>query len=375
MPHELRLPALDEAKSEGMVVTWFKAPGERVRKGEVLLEVQVEKVACAVECPVDGTLTRILAEPGATVAVGQVLALITEAGEAAPEDAPRAPASPAARRLARELAVNLAAVTGSGPEGRITEADIRLAAESAAGGGAPAPAPSPLPGVKGSWAPLGPEQRTVATRMLSSLQGSAQLTLGREVDVTDLLAVRETDRQQGRPQTLTDLLHRAVVLALADHPRLQAIWAADRLFIPEEVNLGFAVDREEAGLLVPVIPGALRMNLAELAAARELLTEAALAGRLTAEQQRGGTFTVTNLGPAGVDFFTPILNPPQTAILGAGRTVRRPGWDAAGQVAPRQYLTLSLTVDHRVVNGAPAAAFLARLAELLEQPEPWAVPG
>ncbi|WP_231967988.1 dihydrolipoamide acetyltransferase family protein [Thermanaeromonas toyohensis] len=215
--------------------------------------------------------------------------------------------------------------------------------------------------------PLTPTQRLVGARMLQSLRETAQFTVGREVDVSALAALRAELKRAGSPVTMTDFIHRAVVLALVEHRELQAVLDGDELVLPAAVHLGFAVARGD-DLLVPVIRNAQNLSLNELAAERRRLTEAVLQGRIRPDELQGGTFTVTNLGTYGIDFFTPVLYPPQSAILGVGRTVERPVLEG-GKVRPAHVLTLSLTVDHRVINGAPAARFLARLAELLSRPE------
>lgn len=390
------------------MVNWFKAEGEAVRAGELLLEVQFDKVATEVAAPRDGVLARIRVPAGQPVRPGDVVCEIAErpgapaevsagAGSAAAPAAaggptgatgaaPAAPVSPAARRLAKELGVDLSRVQGSGPGGRITEADVRRAAEAAGAPAGPGPAggpaapagtaaaagqrPVPIAGVQGRWEPLPPAQRVLASRMAQSMREAPQLTLERQADVTALVRRREALREQGSRVTLTDLLHRAVALALREHPRLQAVWQEDALFVPEAINLGVAVADGDL-LVVPVIRGADRLSLEELAAERERLVAAARAGTLTARDLEGGTFTVTNLGGYGIDFFTPILNPPQSAILGVGRVADALALEGERVVA-RKLLTLSLTIDHRVVNGAPAALFLDRLAGLLAEPEAWA---
>jgi pyruvate dehydrogenase E2 component (dihydrolipoamide acetyltransferase) len=381
-----RLGDVASPGAEGFVVHWFRAEGEPVRAGDLLLEVQFDKVAVEVTAPADGLVARIHAAAGQPVRPGDLLCEIAPsaaeggppapdppspaAGAAAPPRGDRegSTASPAARRLARELGVDLRAVRGTGPGGRVTEADVRRVA---AARNAPV-RPGPLPGVPGRWEAVPPAQRVVAARMSESAQHAPQVTLQRRADVTRLLAVRETWRARGSAVSLTDLLHRAAVLAVLEHPRLQAVWQEDALFVPSEVHLGFAVDRDD-GLVVPVIRRADRLDLAGLARERRRLAEAARRGALSPEDLQGATFTVTNLGLLGVEFFTPLLNPPQAAVLGVGRIAAEPR--APGDAtALRRVIALSLTFDHRVVNGAPAARFLARLAELLEEPDGWARP-
>lgn len=307
MPHEFRLPLeIAEAGAAGIVVNWFKDEEQAVRRGDLLLEVQFAKVTTAVYAPADEVMAAILIPPGAAVKPGQPLCLLRAPGEAA-----------------------------------VSGRELRSAA-----------------------------QRVTGERMLQSLRETAQLTLGREVEVTALVALRAQLKQRGSPVTLTDLIHRAVVLALAEQPRLQARLDGEALLIPAAVHLGFAVARGD-DLLVPVIRDAGALSLAALAAERARLTGLVQGGRLAAAEMQGATFTVSNLGVYGVEFFTPILNPPQAAMLGVGRTAERAAF-REGVVAPVQHLSLSLTVDHRVVNGAPAATFLMRLAELLAAPAAWA---
>lgn len=349
MALEFCLPAVAEAEAEGFVVNWFKNEGQPVRAGDLLLEVQFEKVNTEVTAPQDGVITKILIPQGMPVRVGQPLCLIAVASEveAAVTSAPREVlATPSAKRLARELGVDLSAVPGTGPGGRIGEDDVKRHAAS------------------GRREPLSPAQRITGERMLQSLRETAQFTLGREVEATALVGLREALKQAGSPVSLTDLLHRAVVLALVEHPRLQAQLEGDDLVYPDAVHLSFAVPRGN-DLLTPVIRDASARSLQELARERIRLTEAVQAGQVTVLDLQGATFTVSNLGALGIDFFTPVLNPPQPAILGVGRTVERGGGSA-------QVMMLSLTVDHRVINGATGAAFLATLARLLEEPKGWA---
>lgn len=377
-----------DSSSEGFVVNWFKEEGDTVRSGQLLLEVQFDKVSIEIDAPTDGVLVKILVPQGEVVRPGQPLCMIEEekkAGElvstggashasqstggptgsqgekaeAATQGRGRTElrSTPAARRLARELGIPLEEVRGSGPGGRITEADVRTHAANAT---------SSKVATDVRRERLSPAQRATGQRMLESLRTAAQYTLGRQVNVTALVKLREELKRSGSPVTLSDLYHRAVIMALLEHPRLQSRLEGDEVFIPSGVNLGFAVARGE-DLLVPVIRDAHKLSLEELAAARRRLTGAALEGRVEREELTGGTFTVTNLGPYGVDFFTPVINPPEPAILGVGRIVRQLVLDEDVRVAP--FITLSLTVDHRVVNGAPASVFLTRVAELLAAPE------
>ena len=306
--------------------------------------------------------------PGGRVVRSDVEAAIA-AGEAspavsAPSAAGRVRASPAARRLAAEHQIDLHGVFGSGPEGRILKEDVEAALRAPPAGEAPA-APEPLPyrGIR----------RTIGQRMLQSLQSMAQLTMAMEVDMTDaarlrrdLLAAWET---AGVRVSYTDMVVKAAALALREHPRLNALLDGDLLRIHPEVHVGVAVALDE-GLLVPVIRQADVTPLQEIARESAALAERARVGGLTPDDLTGGTFTVTSLGMYDVDVFTPIINPPQAAILGVGRIVQRPAFvdDVGTAIERRAFLTLSLTFDHRVVDGAPAAQYLQSVRRRLEHP-------
>ena len=371
MPEEVRLPQAGMGMTDGTVLDWLKDVGDPVRAGECIAEVEAAKTTLEIEAPCDGTLARILTPAGTLVPVREVMAVIAFPGEEVSADAeppgaspaspppaagvpapPRPPAGvqvvPAARRLAREHGVDLAEVAGSGPGGRITEADVAAhLAEGAAG-------TVPLTGTRG----------IIARRMVASLQGSAQFTLVRRADVTDLVR-RHDHGELPEGVTYTDVLARAAVLSLAEHPALNAHVVGDQIRLARRVHLGIGIDTGEA-LLVGVLRDAGAAGLAELSARRRALTERVRAGRADPAELQGSTFTITNLGPAGIDAFTPIINPPEVAILGAGRVTDQPVRDGDG-VAWRQEITLSLTVDHRAVDGAPAARFLATLARCLSE--------
>jgi pyruvate dehydrogenase E2 component (dihydrolipoamide acetyltransferase) len=359
VPEEVRLPQAGMGMTDGTVLDWLKDVGDQVRAGECIAEVEAAKTTLEIEAPCDGVLARILTPAGTQVPVREVMAVIAVPGEELDAPAAGPPGAvqvvPAARRLAREHGIDLAGVTGSGPGGRITEADVRARL------GEPDAGTVPLAGTRG----------VIARRMVASLQGSAQYTLVRSADVTDL--VRAYDRGE-LPEgvTYTDLLARAAVLSLAEHPALNAHIDGDQIRLARRVHLGIGIDAGEA-LLVGVLRDAGADGLAALSERRRALTERVRAGHADVAELQGSTFTITNLGPAGIDAFTPIINPPEVAILGVGRVADQPvpggpdGPDGPG-VAWRKSLTLSLTVDHRAVDGAPAARFLATLAGYLSKP-------
>ncbi len=275
-------------------------------------------------------------------------------------------ASPVAKRIAREHHLDLSQVPGSGDGGRIIEKDVQAFIAAQAAGGSPtqkiAEAPSPPP--TGSI-PMAGMRATIAQRMHQSLQSMAQLTLHTEADVTELVALREELKQQA-PITYTDLIVRACALALRQHPHLNATLDEDTIQLLPHINIGVAVALDQ-GLVVPVIREADQRKVVDLAGIRVRLAERARAGNLTKEEISGGTFTITNLGNYDVDAFTPIINPPEAAILGVGRIVDKVVIHQ-GRIAQRAMLMLSLTFDHRVVDGAPAASFLQTIKQLLEKP-------
>jgi pyruvate dehydrogenase E2 component (dihydrolipoamide acetyltransferase) len=279
------------------------------------------------------------------------------AGEASVRPRPLLPEAgevqvvPAARRLAREHGIPLTDVPGSGPGGRITEADVRARIEQGPGASV-----LPLAGTRG----------VIARRMLASLQGSAQYTLIRAVDVTALADWHDRGARPGGV-TYADAVARAVVLSLAEHPNLNAHITGEQVRIASAIDLGIGIDTDD-GLVVGVLRNVGDLGLAELSAMRQAITGRVRAGRAGVAELQGSTFTISNLGSLGIDAFTPIINPPEVAILGVGRILDQPA-PAAGGITWRKSMTLSLTVDHRAVDGAPAARFLAAVAGRLQAPD------
>jgi pyruvate dehydrogenase E2 component (dihydrolipoamide acetyltransferase) len=374
---EVIMPALGLAQETGKVLRWLKAEGESVAKGEPLLEVETDKVTVEVEAPADGVVAAIRAE-GEDVPVGEAVAYVLSPGESPPEAAPTAApaapeearaasavgaanppaarprrrlASPKARRLARERGIDLDSVTGSGPHGSV------LAADLAGGGGNGAVALE-----------TGAMWQRMADRVSRSWQTVPHFFLVREVDASRLAAWREVARGRagGEGVTHTDLLLRVCAAALREHPRVNASWRDGAVVPQEDVNLGIAVATDEA-LVVPVVHGADRLSLAELSARRAELVAAARDGRLEPADVQGGTFTISNLGMFGVDAFLAIVNAPQAAILAVGRIVDRVV-AVEGAPAVRPTMALSLSFDHRVVDGARGAQFLDTVAALVEEP-------
>jgi pyruvate dehydrogenase E2 component (dihydrolipoamide acetyltransferase) len=356
MRRELLMPHLSDDVDEGVVVTWFVEPGARVDEGALVAEVQVEKVSQEVYAPARGHITELLVPPGSAVAQGAVIAVIDD--EVALEPRPPAPAagtsaaSPAARRVGRELGVDLTAVKGSGPGGRIVEEDVRAAAA--------------LPTVAPVGEALSPTRRVIADRLRTWLSATAQLTLTTEADVTalaDTLATRE-----GGGALLATVV-RACSLALQRHRMLGARLVDGRVVEPETMDIGIAVATDD-GVVVPVVRSADQKDLATLQTEIAEFARRARSRVLTNAETSGAVFTVTNLGGYGIDTFTPLLDPPQVAILGIGRARLKPRV-VDGAVVARTVMALSLTIDHQVIDGAPGAAFLASVvAHLEDHPAP-----
>ena len=306
---------------------------------------------------------------------GRILRTDVEAAAAAPP-APAGPvkASPAAKRLAREHDLDLAGLTGSGPGGRIVAEDVEAALTSAAAApGAEAPAPA-----DGDTFPYRGMRRTIGGRMHASLQEMAQLTMATDVDMTRAVDLRrellELWADRGLRPTYTDFVIKAAALALRGHPRLNAELRDDVIVLHPQIHVGFAVALDE-GLIVPVTRDTDALPLDELAPISADLAVRARERRLGADDLTGGTFTVTSLGMYGIDVFTPIINPPQAAILGVGRISERPVFRGeSNDVERRSFMTLSLTIDHRVVDGAPAAEFLRDVKGILERPSQLILP-
>ena len=390
MPSEIYLVKAGMTMEEGTVEEWYVADGEHVEPGEMLYRLETEKVNLDVDAETAGTVKH-LADAGTTCKAGDVVGFIyaddemipdvlptpkprpdiAVASETGPEDKPKKPAaakprraggriaaSPVARKLAAELGLDLADVNGTGPRGRITKEDVQAAANAPA---------APL---ARSSTPLTGMRRTIAERMHTSLRDTAQLTMDMEVAMDDAVKLRRDLVKEWEPDgirvTYTDIVLAASTKALLTHPAMNSALKDDALVRFASVHMGVAVALDE-GLIVPVIKDAQSKSLKEIAAMSADLASRAREGKLTLDEVEGGTFTVTSLGMFGVDTFTPILNPPQAGILGVGRIYDGLRWD--GDTAVRSaMMRLSLTWDHRVLDGAPAAEFLAAVRELLESP-------
>lgn len=446
MPAEVVVPQMGITVTQGTINKWLRKEGDAVSQGDPLLEVVTEKVTTEIQSPADGVLAAVLYRERETVPVGTVVAVIATPGEeparikaqyqrevaapgaaAAPQpavamkpsrdgtsSAERVLASPAARRLAGELGVDLSTVVGTGPGGRITEQDVRSAAQArgvrratplaeamAASlgvdlatlkGTGPAgkitkedvAGTAQAGGVQGGERvgtgkgetaevrlPLEGRRRVIAERMTQSVRTTAAVTLAMWVDMTPCAELRkavlpEIEARWGVRLTYTDVIVKAVAATLREFPALNASLVGEEIILHSQVNVGVAVDVEE-GLIVPVIRDADKKGLGEIARDRVRLVEEARSGRISPDDLVGGKFTVTNLGSYGIEAFSPIINPPEAAILGVGSIHERPV-AADGQVVARLTCCLSLVFDHRLVDGAPAARFLQRIRSLLENP-------
>ena len=427
MATTLTMPKLGLTMTEGKVVKWLRQDGEQVEQGQPVVVVMSKKITYEIEAPASGIL-RVVAKSKESRKVTEIIGFILEPGEPVPEieetttgveavptkdtpvptpapaveDKPReVRSSPAARRLARELGVDITRVQGSGrggrisekdvqafhdgqsridatplarrmaeeegldltqiqgtgPDGRITEDDLLRTLEGRAPAGAVLPKVLPYAGMR----------QAIAETMVGSLHSMAQLTLTSHADVTALAGLRDMLRRRWEAHiSYTDLIVKAVAAALRDHPLLNSMLMGEQIVLQDEINIGVAVALDQ-GLIVPVVREVDKRSILEVHQALRDLAKRARGDQLTVDEVTGGTFTVTNLGMYRVDAFTPIVNPPEVAILGVGQ-INEHLTLANGQVAAQSRMALSLTIDHRVVDGAPGAAFLQTLVEFLEHP-------
>jgi len=388
------MPALEMAQETGKIISWLKKEGDPISKGEPLAEIETDKVVLELEASADGVLAGVNASAGDVVQVGKTIAWIVAPGEKPPVEAqsaapaartmseqskqavaaatstPAAPAapkveapkvevrvSPKARRMAEQLGVDLSAVTGTGPGGVISAEDVERAAESKKSAPAAAPAPAPWP----SGSPnLSSIARLMAERTTHSWTSAPHFFLVREIDASGLIAARE---KHGKAITHTDLLVAIVARGLARHPKMNASWTGSAIQYNPTINISIAIAVKD-GVVGAVIPNADSATLSAISAKRRDLAERARAGRLHPPDVTGGTFTISNLGMFGVDAFSAIITPPQAAVLAVGRIADRVV-PVNGLIGIRPILTLTLSSDHRVVDGAQAAAFLNDVAEAL----------
>ena len=409
MAIEIILPKLTDTMEEGTLVSWLKQEGEEVDKDEPLLVVETDKANVDVVASASGILAKVLVEPGATLPFGTVIGYITLPGETLPELPPlssseatekvtasssdsvvqdrparelrraaRVKASPAAKKIGMQHGIDLSQVTGSDPSGRITKDDVlrivkareQAAAAPPSGGTAPVSV-SKASEEPGSLLVLSGMRKAIAEQMTRSARTAPHVTITMEIDVTDVVRMRdhllpEIEKATGARLSLTHLFLKAVSVALKENPMLNSRWTDEGVYQYDQVNLGIAVAVDD-GLIVPVLRAAGSLHLASIVKQCARLTNRAKERTLSQEEVSGGTFTVSNLGMYGVEAFTPIINPPETAILGVGRCAQRPVV-ANDELVIRWTTHLSLSFDHRVVDGVQAAQFLARVKDILERP-------
>ncbi len=419
MATEVIMPKVDMVMDNGTFVEWLKQEGDQVKKGDPLFVVLTDKANIEVESPASGILAGLSAKPDDVIPVTTVIAYILEPGEALPvgdaaKPAPAAepispaepaavktispPASadlgkvratPAARHLAAELGIDLALVSGSGPQGRVhkdnvlafagqqpaarveVEPPARPVAAPAASGVVPA-VEIPLPNIpRKEVTPLAGPRKIIADRLTYSAFTAPHITLSLRVDMTEATRLRQRvspliEQKTGRKPSFTAIIARAVAAILPRHPYLNASLHGQEIIVWAEVNLGIATSLEDY-LIVPVIKGAERKNLEQIVAEMADVIERARAKRLPPAEMSGSTFTISNLGMYGIESFTAIINPPETAILAVGAIVDTPV-GVEGQLELRPMMNVTLAADHRVVDGAAAAQFLAELKRSLENP-------
>jgi pyruvate dehydrogenase E2 component (dihydrolipoamide acetyltransferase) len=409
---EVVMPRLSDSMEEGTIVRWLRADGERIEAGEELVEIETDKATMAFEAEASGTV-RILVAEGETVPLGTPIAMVEDgvgetaaapagaaaaaavaapatpattaappapATAAAPASAPvpatasagkgaRPIASPLARRVARDLGVDLAGVTGTGFRGRIVRADV----EAAAGAGVPATTATEVVSAKGATTvrELTRLQEVVARRMAESKATAPEFTLSVEVEMEAAVSLREALKREAREgervPSYNDFVVKAAALALREFPLANGSYRDGRFELHERVNVGVAVAGEES-LVVPVVLDADRKPLGTISAETRALAERAREGTISPPELAGGTFTISNLGMFGIDSFTAIINTPQAAILAVGSLAPRPVVAADGSLTSARTMSMTLSCDHRILYGAGAAEFLAAIRASLESP-------
>jgi pyruvate dehydrogenase E2 component (dihydrolipoamide acetyltransferase) len=380
------MPALEMAQETGKLVAWLKKEGDTVAKGDLLLEIETDKAVLEVEATADGILAGVSGEAGTDIPVGQTIAWILKPGEALPdsataeltvtspvtevtrplEDVSQHPAtsagrvSPKARRLAKEAGIDLNSVIGSGEDGEILASDIEALAKT--------------PAASAQQEPLSSIGRLMAERTTQSWITVPHFFLQQEVDATALNEARAAhgaaiEQAVGVKLTHTDIMIALVAHTLSRHPRINASWIEDGIRLNPEVNVAIAMAVED-GVVAPVVRNAHTAPLGETTRQRRELTDRARASRLRPADLAGGTFTISNLGMFHIDSFCAIITPPQAAILAVGQIAER-AVPVDGVIAIRPMLSLTISCDHRVIDGAKAASFLHDLAEAIREPERW----
>ena len=394
----MKLPDIGEGVAEGEILKWMAKEGDQIKEDQPIVEIMTDKVNVQIPAPRTGTVVRILVKEGDVAKVGQTIMIIDDgsAGGASPAPAPAAPApmasvpnpqgpttvpsqsvlaTPATRRFARELGVDISAVKGSGPQGRVTDEDIKRFASGVRSGPPTVTVQAPQPARAGGGpleeiVPLRGVRKTISERMLKSLQTTAQVTHVDEADMTELVILREAFKgsaeKRGVRLTYLPFMIKALIPALKEFPYVNSSLDEQNgnIILKKYYNIGIATDTEQ-GLVVPVVKDADMKDIFELAGEIERLADKARKGQLTLDEVHGSTFTITNVGAIGGLFATPIVNIPEVAILGLHKITKRPVV-RDGKVEVRDITYLSLSFDHRVVDGAYAARFTTRVIEIIQ---------
>ncbi|PRP50531.1 branched-chain alpha-keto acid dehydrogenase subunit E2 [Bacillus halotolerans] len=387
------MPKLGMAMKQGEVSIWNKKVGDPVEKGESIASIQSEKIEMEIEAPEKGTLIDIKVKEGEEVPPGTAICYIGDANESVQEETEEPPAeanrqanpqppkqenkpantkkdrlkiSPVARKIAEKAGLDLKNLKGTGPGGRIVKDDVTKALSEQKREQA-----EPVSEQKAQETPVTGMRKVIASRMQESLANSAQLTITMKADITKLAALQKqlsptAEERHGTKLTITHFVSRAAVLALQSHPMLNSFYKNERIITHPHVHLGMAVALEK-GLVVPAIRHAEKLPLIELAKTISENAKKAREGCAGSEELQGSTFSITNLGASGVEHFTPILNPPETGILGIGASFDTPVFQGE-EIVRGTILPLSLTFDHRTCDGAPAAEFLKTIKTYLEEP-------
>ncbi|WP_339414679.1 MULTISPECIES: 2-oxoglutarate dehydrogenase complex dihydrolipoyllysine-residue succinyltransferase [unclassified Pseudomonas] len=397
MAIEIKAPSFPESVADGTVATWHKKPGDAVKRDDLIVDIETDKVVLEVLAEADGVLGAIVAEEGATVLSNQVLGSIEE-GSAAPAAAAPAAASapaaapaaggedpiaaPAARQLAEENGINLSSIKGTGKDGRVTKEDVVAAVEAKKNAPAAAPAKAAAPAAAApvfaagdrteKRVPMTRVRATVAKRLVEAQSNMAMLTTFNEVDMTEVMALRSKYKDlfekshNGVRLGFMSFFVKAATEALKRYPAVNASIDGTDIVYHGYADIGVAVSSDR-GLVVPVLRNAELMSLAEIEGGIAGFGKKARDGKLTIDEMTGGTFTITNGGTFGSMMSTPIVNPPQAAILGMHNIIQRP-MAINGQVVIRPMMYLALSYDHRLIDGKEAVTFLVTIKNLLEDP-------
>lgn len=385
MPIEVYLPRVTQTAEKASITRWLKAEGDRVAKGDILFEMETDKANVEVEAPESGILAQIFLPEGKLAAIGYLVALIFAEGEEIPKQKLARPqpqkdvreqkkmgeertgdlkrdirATPLAKRMARELGIDLGTLQGSGPDGRIEKQDVERAKDAGAS--------RRVEGSRERIVPLTGTRETIARRMAQSFRTAPHFYLSLEADMKKLLALRESmdGGATRRKPTYTDMIVKIVAQVLKEFPRVNSTWTEEGIELKEEIHIGVAVE-SGAGLVVPVVKNADIKSLLAISENLSQLVQKARDRKLGVEELTGGTFTLTNMGMLGIERFDAIINPPESAILSVGKVVEKAVVIEGGiHIRPRMDMTLS--VDHRVLDGGEAARFLVRIKELIENP-------